>query len=150
MGTQHPTIDDSELGTLTRAESTLDDGQTVTHDWFAGTLASSDQEIELVIDGSSSEQVERLVPRTRAIVAELDSIRRRASDAIITRFSDGEPTPAELDDGFNDLVLDTIEATVETTVLHFTDSCGQHFPEGFWPAVQLDETNSILEVSVES
>lgn len=150
MSNQHPTIEDPELGILTRAESTLDDGSTVAHDWFAGTVTAGDTEVEVVIDGTNATEVEQLIPRTRTLVADLERTRRVASDAIITRFSDSEPAAHELDEGFDDLVLDTIEITPDVTVLHFTDSCGAHFPEGFWPAVHLDATGTVTEVTVES
>ena len=43
----------------------------------------------------------------------------------------------------------SVEITDDATVLHFTDSCGRHFPEGYWPAVHLGVDGSIGEVTVE-
>lgn len=150
MSTVHPIIDDPHLGRLTRAETTLDDGDTVIHDWYAGSIPHGDHDLELVIDGADVADVEPLLPRARAVVTEIDSIRRRASDAILTHFSDGEPSAAERDEGAADLVLDTIETTADQTVLHFTDSCGRHFPDGYWPAVHLDAEGNVVDVTVES
>ena len=150
MSTTYPTIEDPELGTLSRAETTLDDGDVVTHDWYSGALMIEGRELELMIDGADATAVNALLPRAHAVIADLDGIRRRAADAIITHFSDREPTQTELDDGADDLVLDTLEVTDEATVLHFTDSCGQHFPDGYWPAVQIDLADRIVEVTVES
>ncbi|MGF2947650.1 hypothetical protein [Microbacterium alcoholitolerans] len=150
MSTVHPIIEDPQLGPLTRAETTLDDGDTVTHDWYAGSLGVGDHEVELMIDGSDPATIERLLPRARAVIAELDSIRRRATNAIITHFSDGEPTAGDLDEGAADLQLDAIETTTDETVLHFTDSCGEHFPDGYWPAVHIDTEGGVAEVTVES
>lgn len=149
MSTLHPTIEDPELGTLSRAETTLDDGDVVTHDWYSGTLTVDGRELELMIDGADVDQVGALVPRVHAIVADIDEIQRRASEAIVAHFSDSEPSSAELDEGAGDLVLDTVEITDEATVLHFTDSCGKHFPEGYWPAVHLGIDGQIVEVTVE-
>lgn len=149
MSTTHPTIEDPELGILSRAETTLDDGDVVTHDWFSGALTIDGREIELMIDGADVEAVRTLVPRAHAVVEDLDEIRRRASDAVITHFSDSAPSTTELDEGAADLVLDTVEITDDATVLHFTDSCGRHFPEGYWPAVHLGVDGSIGEVTVE-
>lgn len=149
MSTQHPTIDDPHLGTLTRAESTLDYGDVVTHDWYSGALTIGGRELELMIDGADVDTVRTLLPRVRGIVADLDGTRRRASDAIITHFNDSEPSAAELDEGAADLVLDTLEITDDATVLHFTDSCGRHFPEGYWPAVHLGVDGGVVEVTVE-
>jgi hypothetical protein len=149
MSTQHATIEDPELGTLSRAETTLDDGDVVTHDWYSGALTIDGRELELMIDGADVGQVATLVPRVHEVVADIDGIRRRASDAIVTHFSDGEPSQDELAQAADDLVLDTVEITDDATVLHFTDSCGQHFPEGYWPAVHLGLDGSIGEVTVE-
>lgn len=149
MSTQYPTIEDPELGTLSRAETTLDDGDVVTHDWYSGALTIDGHELELMIDGADTDAVGTLIPRAHSVVADLDEIRRRASDAIITHFSDGEPSAAEFDQGAGDLVLDTLEITDDATVLHFSDSCGQHFPEGYWPAVHLGLDGTIGEVTVE-
>lgn len=150
MTTAHPIIDDPNLGRLTRAETTLDDGDTVTHDWYASSIHHGDREIDLIIDGADADSIRALLPRARAVVTDLDSIRRRASDAILNHFSDAEPTPAELDAGAGDLQLDAIETTAEETVLHFTDACGQHFPDGYWPAAHLDTDGNVTEVTVES
>ncbi|MGX1794047.1 hypothetical protein ACWIDW_14005 [Microbacterium sp. NPDC055312] len=149
MSTTHPTIEDPELGTLSRAETTLDDGDVVTHDWFSGALTIDGRELELMIDGADVDAVSTLVPRAHAVVEDLDEIRRRASDAVVTHFSDRAPSATELDEGADDLVLDTLEITDDATVLHFTDSCGRHFPEGYWPAVHLNVDGSIGEVTVE-
>lgn len=150
MSTATVIIDDPDLGRLARAETTLDDGDTVIHDWYAGRIEVDDRELELMIDGADAAAVKTLLPRVRTLVADIDSIRRRASDAILTHFSDSEPTRAELDDGASDLLLDAIEQTSDHTVLHFTDSCGEHFPDGYWPAAHLDAEGNIVEVTVES
>ena len=149
MSTQHAAIEDPQLGTLSRAETTLDDGDVVAHDWYSGALTIDGRELELMIDGADVDQVGSLIPRVHAVVADLDGIRRRASDAIITHFSDGEPSLDELETGSDDLVLDTLEITDDATVLHFTDSCGRHFPDGYWPAVHLGLDGTIGEVTVE-
>ncbi len=150
MSTVHPIIEDPQLGPLTRAETTLDDGETVIHDWYAGSVSVDGHDLELMIDGSDPADIERLLPRARAIIAAIDSIRRQATDAIITHFSDGEPTADDLDEGAEDLQLDAIETTTDETVLHFTDACGEHFPDGYWPAVRLDAEGRVAEVTVES
>ncbi|SJN41351.1 hypothetical protein FM104_11350 [Microbacterium esteraromaticum] len=150
MSIQHPIIDDPELGRLTRAETTLDDGGVVTHDWYAGTVTLADQDVELMIDGTTPEGVQKLLPRIRAVIADLANIRRQASDAIRAHFSDTEPTAAELDEAAEDLLLEAVEATADETVLHFVDSCGQHFPEECWPAAHLDAHGVVTTVTVEA
>ncbi|WP_336646282.1 hypothetical protein [Microbacterium sp. USHLN186] len=149
MSTPPQTIDDPELGRLHRAETTLDDGDIVVHDWFAGTLTIDGHEVELMIDGADADSVSILIPRVHSLVDDLDAVRRRASDAVVTQFSESAPSHTDLDQAADDLVLDTIEITDDSTVLHFTDSCGEHFPAGFWPAVHLKVNGEVAEVTVE-
>ena len=35
-------------------------------------------------------------------------------------------------------------------VLHLADTCGDHFMDGYWPAVQLDPDDNVVAVTVES
>lgn len=151
MSAQHPPVDDPALGRLTRAESTFDDGTVAVHDWYAGSISRGDTEVELMIDGTDPASIEPRLPRLRAVVADLEQIGRTASDAIITRFSDAEPQPHELDEGAADLALEAIEATGDgRVILHFIDTCSEHFPEGYWPAAHLGDDDTVTEVTVES
>lgn len=151
MSAQYPAIHDADLGLLTRAESTFDDGSVAVHDWYAGQVADGDAEIDLLIDGTDLDAVQERLPRLRAVVSGLPGIRRSASDAIVTHFSDAEPAPHELDEGARDLRLEAIEATDDDRIiLHFVDSCGAHFPDRYWPAAHLDGEGRVFAVTVES
>ena len=151
MTDAHPTIDDPTLGILHRATTELTDGEVLVHDWFVGTVqADEDHEIEVMLEGTTVDAVSALLPRLREVIGAIEAWRRRASDAVVTRFSTGEPEPHELDDAASDLTLDTVEAAADgTIVLHFTDD-GDHFPEGYWPAVHVAVDDSIIDVTVES
>ena len=151
MSDEHPTIDDPELGTLTRAVTELSDGTALTHDWYAGTVTSEGHQLDLMIEGATADEARALLPRVRETLAALPAVRRLASDAVVTAFSTGAPEQHELDDAASDLVLETLEAsTDDTIVLHFTDSCGTHFPEGYWPAAHIGPDGQIRQVTVES
>ena len=151
MSDEQPTIEDPELGTLTRAITELTDGEILTHDWFAGAVTVDGAELDLMVEGTSADEITPLLPRLRATVADLVSLRRIASDAVVTKFSNGEPEPHELEEAASDLALETIEAASDgTVILHFTDRCGEHFPEGYWPAVHLGANGDIEQVTVES
>lgn len=151
MSAQHPPIDDPELGTLTRAESTFDDGTVAVHDWYAGSTGDGDAAVELMIDGPEGDDVRARLPRLKSVIADLAGIRRSASDAVVTHFSDAAPTAHELDDGATDLRLEAIEASADDEILlHFVDTCGVHFPEGFWPVAHLGPDNTVTAVTVES
>lgn len=151
MSDQHPTIDDPALGPLTRATTEMSDGEVLTHDWFVGTVPTAGGELELMLEGTTVDEVSALLPRVRAVVADLDSFRRLASDAVVTQFSKGDPEPHELDDAASDLTLDTVEASTDgTIVLHLTDNCEEHFPDGYWPAVHFAPDDTVITVTVES
>lgn len=150
MTDHRPTLDDPSLGTLRRATTELTDGEELVHDWFVGSVQVGDADVELMIESTSVDEASALLPRVRQIVADFETLRRRASDAVVTRFSQGEPEQQELDDAASELAVDTIEASVDgTIVLHFTDG-GDHFPEGYWPAVHLAPDDSVVDVTVES
>lgn len=151
MSDEHPTIEDPELGPLTRATTELTDGSVLTHDWYSGTAVIDGSELELMLEGTNPQDVTPLLPRVRETVADLASLRRIASDAVVTNFSNGEPEPHELEDAASDLTLETIEAASDgTIILHLIDSCGEHFPEGYWPAVHLGTGGDVEQVTVES
>ncbi|MFJ4225901.1 hypothetical protein [Microbacterium sp. NPDC089695] len=151
MSDQHPIIDDPDLGTLARATTELSDGTVLTHDWYAGTVVIDDAELELMLEGTSADEAQALIPRVHETIAALDGLRRVATDAVVSAFSQGAPEPADLDAAAFDLVLETIEASADgTVVLHLIDTCGDHFPEGYWPALHLGADGQITQVTVES
>lgn len=151
MSDEHPIIDDPDLGPLHRATTELADGTVLVHDWYAGTTTVDGSELELMIEGTSAEEASTLLPRVRETIGALEVLRRLATDAVVTAFSTGTPEPHELDDAASDLRLETIEASADgTVVLHLVDTDGEHFPEGYWPAVHLGTDGQITQVSVES
>lgn len=151
MSDETSTIDDPELGTFARAHSELTDGSALTHDWFVGTVSVEGAEIELMLEGTTADEVAPLLPRLRDTVKRLHTLRRIATDAVVAKFSTGDPEPDDLDDAAADLAIEALEAAADgTVVLHLTDTCGEHFPEGYWPAVHLAVDDSVAQVTVES
>ena len=151
MSDENPTIDDPELGTLTRATSELTDGSVLTHDWFVGTVSVEGTELELMLEGTTSDEVTPLLPRMRDAVKRLHTLRRIATDAVVAKFSTGDPEPHELEEAASDLTIEALEAAADgTVIIHLIDSCGEHFPEGYWPAVHLAVDDSVAQVTVES
>ncbi|SDF37032.1 enoyl-CoA hydratase [Cellulosimicrobium cellulans] len=76
---------------------------------------------------------------------------RRAVEAVVRRFSEGEPTPDELAEARDDLVVELVERHEDgSIVVHLADTCGEHFLDGYWPAVRLDAVGEVVEVTVES
>jgi len=151
MSDQHPIVEDDLLGPLVRATTELTDGEILLHDWYAGSVAVDGGKLDLMIEGTTPDEVAPLLPRLREVVSRLDALRRVVSDAVVTRFSNGEPEAHELEEAASDLTLDTIEASADgTVILHLTDDCGEHFPEGYWPAVHLGPDDGIADITVES
>lgn len=151
MSDEHPTIDHPELGTFARATTEMTDGTVLTHDWYVGSVSADGTELELMVEATTSEEARALLPRLARAVTELSSRRRQASDAVVAEFSQGDPEPSELDEAATDLALETIEVETDgTVILHLTDTCGTHFPEGYWPAVHFGADDDIIQVTVES
>jgi enoyl-CoA hydratase len=76
---------------------------------------------------------------------------RRAVEAVVRRFSEDEPTPDELAEASDDLVVELVQRHDDGgTVVHLADSCGEHFLDGYWPAVRFDAVGDVVEVTVES
>ncbi|MFJ1512934.1 enoyl-CoA hydratase/isomerase family protein [Cellulosimicrobium funkei] len=76
---------------------------------------------------------------------------RRAVEAVVRRFGEGEPTPDELAEARDDLVVELVERHEDgSIVVHLADTCGEHFLDGYWPAVRLDAVGEVVEVTVES
>lgn len=151
MSDEHPTIDHPALGTFTRASTEMTDGTVLTHDWYVGSLSADGTELELMVEATAPEEARALLPRLQAAIADLAARRRLASDAVVAEFSQGEPEPSELDEAASDLALETIEVAADgTVILHLTDTCGSHFPEGYWPAVHFGADDDIAQVTVES
>jgi len=151
MSDQHPTVEDDMLGSLVRATTELTDGEILTHDWYAGSIIVDGEELDLMVEATSPDEVAPLLPRLREVVSRIGTLRRVASDAVVIRFSNGEPEAHELEDAAFDLTVETIEVAADgTVVLHLNDDCGDHFPEGYWPAVHLGPGDVVSDVTVES
>ncbi|MBN0039181.1 enoyl-CoA hydratase/isomerase family protein [Cellulosimicrobium cellulans] len=76
---------------------------------------------------------------------------RRAVEAVVRRFSEDEPTPDELAEALDDLVVELVERHDDGgTVVHLADSCGEHLLDGYRPAVRFDAVGDVVEVTVES
>lgn len=151
MDDEHAIICDPELGTFSRATTELADGTVLTHDRYAGTVTCDGNDVEVLLEASSPTEAQALLPHLRTATEALDPLRRLGSDAIITAFSDDRPEPEDLDRAASDLLLETVETTAHgTLVLHFVDTSGTHFPQGYWPAVHFGIDGQITRVTVES
>ncbi|NEB11833.1 hypothetical protein G3I32_23825 [Streptomyces coelicoflavus] len=89
-------------------------------------------------------------PRLCRALERRAELERRAVEAVVRAFSDGEPTDTEPSEAYGDLRLDTVEADGDGVILHLTDSCGRHFLDGYWPAVRFDDAHDVVRVTVEA
>ncbi|GAA2464761.1 hypothetical protein [Agromyces soli] len=146
-----PEITYPELGAFRRARTELLDGGVLDHDWYSTLVEIDGESVELTASSGAPEEVRAMLPRIAETVRALPTLRRVLSDAVVTSFSEGEPTAAELDDAASDLELQTIEGHPDGSVtVHLNDGCGEHFPEGSWPAVHLDRDGAVTDVTVEA
>ncbi|WP_416981781.1 hypothetical protein [Streptomyces sp. T028] len=107
--------------------------------------------VVLLIDTEDPAEAERLAPRLRRAAEQREELARRAVEAVVRRFSVEPPTAEDLAEAGADLVLDTIEVDGEgEVILHFTDSCGKHLLDGYWPAVRFDERDAVVDVTIEA
>ena len=151
MSDEHPPIADSVLGVFVRATGETDDGSVLTYDWYTGSADIGGETVELMLEGADPDEARKRLPRLRAGMADLHRVQRAASDAVVATFSQGDPSPHDLDEGASDLLLEAVEAGADgSIVLHFTDACGEHFPEGYWPAAHLADDDTVATVTVES
>ncbi|MGW8483357.1 hypothetical protein ACWGJP_09465 [Microbacterium sp. NPDC055903] len=147
----HDSLHDDRLGELPRATSTLTDGSVLTHDWFATTIPHGDTTVELMVDATDPASSAALLPGLHAVLDALPALVRIATDAVVHRFSEQEPPAHELDEAAADLQLEALEASAKgTIVFHFVDTCGAHFPEGYWPAAHLSPQGEVRDVTVEA
>lgn len=141
----------SPWGELTRATTTLTSGETLVHDWYSVDGEAADGEPDLMLNATDAAAASALLPRVAAFFADRAGWHRRATDAVVTEFSTEEPTEDELAEAAHDLVLHTLEVLADgDVVLHLDDSCGQHFLDGYWPAVRFDAADVAVEVTVEA
>ncbi|MEU0540942.1 hypothetical protein ABZ319_13825 [Nocardia sp. NPDC005978] len=140
-----------ELGVFERARTELTDGQVLEHDWYEGRALIANEELELMLETSDPDSARALLPVIATAVGALPTLSRIASDAVVGRFGDQPPTPEELEEAATDLRVVTVAARMDgTVVLHFEDTCGEHFLEGYWPAVVLDSAFEVLDITVEA
>ncbi|QIK73522.1 hypothetical protein G7070_16195 [Propioniciclava coleopterorum] len=106
---------------------------------------------ELAVSTQSAGRVPELAARLAAFARAPRAWTRRATDAVVRAFSEGEPSASDLDEAAADLRLETVEVRDDgAVVLHLEDGCGEHFMQGYWPAVRFDDDGDVVEVTVEA
>ncbi|MGI5322606.1 hypothetical protein [Actinomadura nitritigenes] len=150
-GSPDQAITDERLGVFARDAQTLSDGGVLYHS-FCGSMRDPDgREIVLMLDTADPQEARRLLPRLHGMAENLAVLERRAIEAVVCAFTKGPPTADDYADARDDLALDTIAVEDgDEIVLHFTDSCGRHFLDGYWPAVRFDRDDTVLDVTVEA
>lgn len=149
--TAHPDVTHPTLGTLSRSSFTLTDGDVHFMDSYGGEIEVAGATIELLVESSDPNVVEALAERLAAALAQLPALVRRSTDAIVTEVGDEDPTESDREEAARGLALQTLAASPGGgLVLHFDDTTGEHFPDGYWPAVYLGAENEVLDVAVEA
>ncbi|WDG17347.1 hypothetical protein [Microbacterium sp. Clip185] len=92
-----------------------------------------------------------LLSRLEAFLSRRAQWDRTATDAVVLEFSSEAPTQDELDEAADDLEAEQIVIFPDGAVaVHFTDTCGRHFLDGYWPAVHFGADDAVMKVTVES
>ena len=145
----------SPWGDLIRASTMLTTGEVLLHDWVTSMPDPSSADggsgaPEIMVRTTEPGAVAALVPRIAALLGRPETV-RRATDAVVTEFSEEDPTAEELAEAAEDLLLQAVEAWPDgDVVLHLEDSCEEHFAPGYWPAVRFDSAGAIVEITVEA
>ncbi|MEU1513242.1 hypothetical protein ABZ490_13950 [Streptomyces sp. NPDC005811] len=142
---------DEALGVFARDVLELSDGTMLDSDFHSLTLPLDGQSVDLLLQTQDPTEARSLLPRLRRAVEHRTELRRRAVEAVVTTFSTEPPTAEDLAEAAADLLTQAIvvDGTGEV-ILHFTDSCGRHLLDGYWPAVRFDEADAVIDVTVES
>lgn len=136
----------SRWGEFVRSTKVLTGGETLILDSY-----ELDGEPELLLRTTDPEAGVGLLAQLTVFFDDRAVWQRRATDAVVTEFSERTPTAQELEDAAQDLVLQTVEVHSDlSVVLHLDDSCGLHFLQGHWPAVRFDADAKIVDVTVEA
>ncbi|MFH8223027.1 hypothetical protein ACH4C2_26095 [Streptomyces sp. NPDC018057] len=144
-------LTDEVLGVFTRGSFALSDGTLLYDSSYSLTRDLGGRTVTLQLATTDPAEAHRLLPRLRHAVAHHADLHHRAVTAVVHTLSDGPPTPDDLTEAHTDLLLDTIEATSPTDLtLHLSDSCGEHFLDGYWPAVRFDGEGGVVGVTVEA
>ncbi|WJZ02604.1 hypothetical protein [Corynebacterium freiburgense] len=91
-----------------------------------------------------TESVIALIPRAQLVCEQMEALKLRATEAVISVFADDdsvEVNPDEFDA--------SLEFSSETIIIHMVDKLGR-FEEGYWPAVHFNPHFEVIKVSVES
>lgn len=143
---------DEVLGAFVRDGFRLPDGTWRPYDFYSLDLRLDGRRLTLTLNAADPEQARDLLPRLRRALENRSDLHCRAAEAVVHAFSDQPPTPAELADAHDDLQLTEIEAYTDAEdaliVVHLADSCGQHFADGYWPAVGFNRQDAVTDVSV--
>lgn len=136
----------SPWGEFVRSQAVLTDGEALVLDFYV--LSG---EPELLLRTTDPEVGAGLLAQLALYFDDQSGWLRRATDAVVTEFSDTAPTVQELEDAAQDLTLQAVEVHPDlSVVLHLDDSCGLHFLQGYWPAVRFDADATIVNVTVEN
>lgn len=145
-----PPVDHPVLGEFRRAATPLPNSETLLHDWYSAFVTVAGASVEIMMRATEPDAVRALLPLLAGLIENWPILRRAVSDAVVHALG-SEITESELDAAEQDLTLATIEAGPGTEIiLHLNDECGEHFPEGYWPAVHLDREDHVIKVTVEA
>lgn len=90
-----------------------------------------------------TESLIALIPRAQLAAQQMEALKLRATEAVISIFADSDSAPVNPDE-FDA----SLEFSSETIIVHMIDLLGR-FEEGYWPAVHFNSHFEVINVSLE-
>lgn len=107
-------ITDEALGTLVRGHYILSDGERLDDDYYSLTCNLDGRAVGFIAHSLEPDTVRGMLPRLRHVVDQHQALHRLAVEAIVNEFSEEAPSRGEVIDALRDLVLESVEVTVES------------------------------------
>ena len=139
------------LGTFVREVTVFGNGEELDSPHFSATCGMDGRELEMLLETEDPDEARSMLPRLMHVIDWFGDFRDHAIEAIVRTFSTEPPTDADYADAQEDLAADTIVVEGDgQVILHFSDLCGEHFMDGYWPAVRFDVEDHVADVTVEA
>ncbi|MFF2024355.1 hypothetical protein ACFVW2_21445 [Streptomyces sp. NPDC058171] len=137
-----PAVHDALLGTISYARGA---------GGYGTDLVLGDQDVRLTFDGAGVEKVTELLPHARDLVAGFAPVEAAGRGFLWSWGRDGTET-ADDERRFKDALCPGALVVYRSGdfEVHFDDTSGDHFPDGYWPVVRHRADRTPTSVSVEA
>ncbi|CAM3218394.1 hypothetical protein [Stackebrandtia soli] len=114
-------------------------------------LDRNGEAVVLVVSEADADTARALLPRLGGVVEDLTSVSRAGIRYLVDQLSTEPVAEVEYVEAYTDLaVTDVVVDATGTVTIHFSDGCGEHFLDGYWPSVSFDAANEPVSWSLEA